>query len=117
MKGDSTNEVAAEVSARESGVVYIGIEARRKLGVGYNDKVKVEIPDAGRVVKGSLNAGHHISVGKSVASELMDVGEEHQSATARVQGIVKKVSGTWDDDHELTEERHEKVPHLDSKDI
>jgi len=117
MEGNSTNAVAAEVSVQKKGVVYIGIEAMRKLGVGYNDNVKVEIPNIGRVFEGSLNAANQICVGKEVFDEVKDFGEKEQSSTYHIDGIVKKSVGTWDDDHGLTEERHEKVPHLDSKDL
>ncbi len=117
MEGNYTNAVAAEVSAQKDGSLYIGIEARRKLGVSYNDNIKVEIPSFGRVVKGAVNSAGSIQAGRDVTSEAFESEECRHSATEHIDAIVRKVTGTWDDDHGLTEERHEKVSHLDSKDL
>lgn len=114
MEGNSTKEVAAEISARTQGVLYVGAKARRMLGVGADDKVKVEIPEIGRVVEGSLDMSGHITVGKEITDSVF-AEEENRGATTHVDAIVKRATGTWDDDHGLTEERHDRVSHLAAK--
>lgn len=115
MEGNSTKKVAANISARSDGRLYVGIKARRMLGVGFDDKVKVEIPEAGRVVEGALDSSGHISVGKEITDSVFAEGESRHGSTAHVDAIVKRATGTWDDDHELTEERHNLVAHLAAK--
>lgn len=116
-------KVAAEVSLRKSGVVYIGKEARAALNAGYNERVRVRIPNVGIgesdvTVKGCLNDSHHICVGKAFVEKVEErvEAESRSENTFHVDAIVEKAKGTWYDGQEdKTKERWEDTHTLGSR--
>jgi len=119
-KMSRSNEVAAEVSLNHDGSVYIGIEAREKLGVGYNDRVRVTIPrdDSPDVtVNGCLNSANTIAAGISTYREFTSEEEEFRGSVKHVEAIVEPQSRTWDEANGLTEVRWDGYNTLDAKDI
>ncbi len=117
MEEDSNKTVAAEISVYENGCVYIGLKAKKSLGLLYNDNVEVTIPDIGRVIEGSLSSSNQICTTQKTVSEVKKFGEQSSGATWHIEALVQKASGTWDDDHSLTQERSEPYFTLDSKDL
>jgi len=117
MEEDSNKAVAAEISVNDNGGVYIGVKAKQSLGLLYNDNIEVTIPDIGRVIEGSLSSASQISTTQKTVSEVKEFGDKTSGATWHIEAIIEKVSGTWDDDHALTQERSEPYFTLDSKDL
>lgn len=113
MGENSPNTVAAEVSIYSSGLLFIGVEARRALGIGLDDTVRVEIPEIGRVVEGSLNSSNTVYVGTSLFNAVAPI--ESPKPTQHVEALVQDAGGSWDDNHGLTEERHEGTNSLKAK--
>lgn len=112
-------EVAAEVSVNSRGDLYVGVEARQALGVGYNDRVRVTIPRQGEpdiTVMGCLNAASKFYCGIGVYHNL---GGERKTTepteTINEEAIVERASRTWDEAHGLTEKRWDGHPTLACK--
>lgn len=119
-KMSRTNGVAAEVSIHYDGRVYIGVKAKEKLGIGYNDRVHVTIPRENSpdiTASGCLTKADTIGAGSDTYRMVSDKNEESHGTTKHVDAIVEPQSRTWDEAHGLTEVRWDGYNILDAKDI
>jgi len=110
------HSVKAEVSVYYDGRVYIGVKAREKLELGYNDKVTVTIPRQMKddiEVTGYLNAANSFGCGVDLFRELR--GRENSSGPQKVEAIVEKRARTWEDNNGMTKHRYDGYQTLDCK--
>lgn len=116
----ANKEVAAEVSVRKNGNLYIGIKARDYLDVGYNDEVSVRLHDAGPrgsdvTVSGHIDAGGHIYIGTGLARSIHEETESRLTETVHTHATIAPGTGVWEDDNDPITSRYEAVPHLKGK--
>ena len=107
-------KVGAEVSLRRTGVVYVGVEARERLGIGYNDGVRVSFPQENGediVVSGHLDSAHNIRISRATFERVKKTGET--TRTIHRDAIVEPLARSWDDQHDLTENRFDGYDRLD----
>lgn len=101
----------ATVSVNHFGV-FVGVKARKALGVRYNDEVRIKFPDVGISVSGELNSAHRISVKSEIREILKENGEHSQGQTWHIDAVVEKTGGSWYDGRDVDEERYNRVSHI-----
>jgi len=110
---ENANAVRAEVSIRPNGRVYVGVEARRRLGLDYNDGVRVTFVNRrdNKEVTGYIDSSHHIYCGRS----LHETVKHRESGTIHREALVQPTVLSWDDEAGLTDRRSDGHYTLDCK--
>lgn len=116
MPQQASDTVAAQVSAYDTGKLYVPTKARDLLNLGYNDGVEVRIPEFGGrdtdvSVRGHLNSSGQIQVGRSITEPLFD-GEERFKQTTHIEARIEPTGTEWGDDKDDTDKRWKRVRHL-----
>lgn len=109
MERHTNSTKKATVSVNSNGI-YIGVKARKALGVGYNDEVRLTFPSVGIFVVGSLTSASMISISHEKKKMLKKAGEHAQGSTWHITAEVSETGGSWYDGRDLDEERYNRAP-------
>lgn len=99
------SSVKAQVSVTPGGSLYVGVEARQRLGLGYNDPVRVEFPDSEgfNAFTGFLTTANEFYIGRENARRLRS---DDAIGSERLEAVVSRGGSlTWDDVNDLSESR------------
>lgn len=102
------SQVKSELSIRNNGSIYLGIKSREALGVEYGDKVRATIPvEDGEdiTVEGYLDSGSIIECRTELYRYFSGNPGRNGGRSVQVDAIVEEVARSWEESHDLTDER------------